>query len=158
MIRTAGGIWVEGFERLASFVEAKEEEGSEEEDKDLKAVLVNLLKENPDPEDVDIHEWAEENGYDIDKVETLLYELATDYVEENDPESEDLIPGGKADDAEESDFPMEQLLKGIKVEMEHTDDPDVAEEIAKDHLSEFPDADYYEALEGMEDELKKKEE
>jgi len=157
MIRTAGGIWVEGFERLASFVEAKEDDAFEEDDKDLKAILVKLLKENPDPEDIDIHEWAEENGYDIDKVETLLYQLATDYVEENDPEEEDLIPGGKADDSEESDFPMDQLLKGIKVEMEHTDDPDVAEEIARDHLSEFPHGDYYEALEGMEEKLKKAE-
>jgi len=37
---------------------------------------------------------------------------------------------------------------GIKVEMEHTDDRDVAREIAMDHLSE--DANYYTKLAKME--------
>lgn len=151
------GISDEGFERLASFVTAKEEdepEDSEKGDKSLKQDLVEFLKENPNPKDELVHEWAEERGYEVDDIEALLYELATDYVESNDPESEDLIPGGKADDAEDEDFPMEQLLKGIKVEMEHTDDPDLAKEIATDHLEEFDD--YYDALAEMEDELKNK--
>jgi len=34
-----------------------------------------------------------------------------------------------------------QLEKGIKVEMEHTEDPEIATEIAKDHL--FEDPKYY---------------
>jgi hypothetical protein len=38
-----------------------------------------------------------------------------------------------------------QLEKGRKVEMEHTDDPAVATEIAKDHLTEDPA--YYDKLE-----------
>ena len=40
------------------------------------------------------------------------------------------------------------------VELEHTDDANIALEIAKDHLSEFPD--YYNALEEMEKKLKSK--
>lgn len=48
------------------------------------------------------------------------------------------------------DFIMEQLEKGIKVEMEHTDDPKEAKTIAKDHLVEIPD--YYDRLEQMEKE------
>ena len=41
-----------------------------------------------------------------------------------------------------------QLEKGIKVEMEHTTDQNVAAEIARDHLMEF--ADYYDRLEKVE--------
>lgn len=39
---------------------------------------------------------------------------------------------------------MKQLIKGIKVELEHTSDKKVAKEIALDHLSELPD--YYDRL------------
>ncbi len=47
-----------------------------------------------------------------------------------------------------------QMEMGVKVEMEHTNDKDIAMEIAHDHLFEFPD--YYTALEEMEERLKKK--
>ena len=40
------------------------------------------------------------------------------------------------------------LKKGIKVELEHTDDKSVAKEIALDHLNELPD--YYERLDKVE--------
>lgn len=43
---------------------------------------------------------------------------------------------------------MGQLSKGIKVELEHTDDIASAREIALDHLNEFPD--YYDRLEKVE--------
>lgn len=43
---------------------------------------------------------------------------------------------------------LDQLRKGIKVELEHTSDADVAKEIALDHLAEFPD--YYDRLERVE--------
>lgn len=43
---------------------------------------------------------------------------------------------------------LEQALKGIDVEMEHSSDPTVAFEIACDHLNEIPD--YYDRLEEME--------
>lgn len=46
------------------------------------------------------------------------------------------LPGGKGDGLPDSDFDAEQLAKGIEVEMEHTNDPDIAREITKDHLSE----------------------
>ena len=47
------------------------------------------------------------------------------------------------------DFIMEQLEKGIEIEMEHTDNPEEAKAIAKDHLFEIPD--YYDRLEQMEE-------
>lgn len=80
----------------------------------------------------------------------------------------DLISGGKSDDmsievlAHKHKVPVkqikDQLKKGTEIELEHTDDKNIAREIAKDHLFEFPD--YYDRLEKMEEkakrELKKK--
>lgn len=60
----------------------------------------------------------------------------------------DKCPGGLADKKTPSDFDAGSLEKGIKVEMEHTDDPQVAKEITMDHLTEDPE--YYVKLEKME--------
>jgi len=62
----------------------------------------------------------------------------------------DLIPGGVGDKAHPSDVDPEQLAKGIKVEMEHTGDKSVAQEIALDHLSEPGNSNYYGRLETIE--------
>lgn len=67
----------------------------------------------------------------------------------------DKIKGGYGDNKPDSMFDKKQLEKGIKVEMEHTNDKRIATEIAKDHLSEFQD--YYKELEKMENKLKTKE-
>ena len=64
----------------------------------------------------------------------------------------DHIHGGRADDKTPDDFDSDSIAKGREVEFEHTDDPDIATEIAMDHLNEF--SDYYEGLEEMEDKLK----
>ena len=71
------------------------------------------------------------------------------------------IEGGLADGKSVEDIADEhsvnikdivaQIKKGKKVEMEHTNDPNVAIEIAKDHEMEHPF--YYDALENMEKEL-----
>lgn len=45
---------------------------------------------------------------------------------------------------------LPELAKGVKVELEHTDNADVAREIALDHLDEYPD--YYDRLEKVEKE------
>jgi hypothetical protein len=68
----------------------------------------------------------------------------------------DQIKGGKADNKSYSDFDQEQLKKGIKVEMEHTDNPSLAKEIAADHLAEFPN--YYDELAKMENKMKQQNE
>jgi hypothetical protein len=60
----------------------------------------------------------------------------------------DKLPGGLAVGKSSEDFDPDQLAKGSEVEMEHTDDPDIAVEIAMDHLTEIPD--YYDRLERME--------
>ncbi|MCK9596295.1 hypothetical protein M0R19_03885 [Candidatus Pacearchaeota archaeon] len=66
---------------------------------------------------------------------------------------EDKIEGGKADNEPDENFDQDQLEKGIKIEREHTDDPEIATEITKDHLKEFDD--YYDRLIDMEKEAKK---
>jgi hypothetical protein len=74
--------------------------------------------------------------------------FAKRYAESLKSKAKDLIPGGLAEGISYLDFDQEQLAKGIKVEMEHTNDVLVATEIAKDHLVE--DAKYYDKLETIE--------
>jgi len=50
-------------------------------------------------------------------------------------------------------FKKKQLEMGREVEKEHTDNPEIAEKIALDHLSESPE--YYTYLEKMEKEMPK---
>ena len=58
------------------------------------------------------------------------------------------MKGGIGDNRPDNDFDEEQLKNGIKVEMEHTNNPKIAQEIAMDHLTEDPK--YYDYLEEME--------
>lgn len=72
--------------------------------------------------------------------------------------SEEKIKGGLADGMTITDLAKKhgvevnqiktQLIKGIKVEYEHTNDPMKAKEIAKDHIFENPE--YYDKLEAIE--------
>ena len=48
------------------------------------------------------------------------------------------LPNGRAKGRRPSEFNPVQLRRGIKVEMEHTRDPKIAERIAMDHLVEDP--------------------
>jgi len=45
-------------------------------------------------------------------------------------------------------FDPEQIKIGVEIEKEHTDNPDIALQIVKDHLAEIPD--YYTRLKNME--------
>lgn len=58
------------------------------------------------------------------------------------------IPGGLSSGKNPKEFDQKQLLMGINVEVEHTDDVLMAMEIAMDHLSEIPD--YYTKLKSVE--------
>lgn len=57
----------------------------------------------------------------------------------------DLLPGGIADNLPDREFSSSELAKGETHEHEHTNNDQVAKEIAKDHLRENPD--YYEKAE-----------
>lgn len=67
----------------------------------------------------------------------------------------DKLVGGKGDTKNISDFDAKEVEMGLKVEMEHTKDREVAQEIVADHLSEDPE--YYSKLKGsgLADELEK---
>ena len=75
----------------------------------------------------------------------------------------DQVKGGKADKITPKDIMKKfdvsivkvnnELDKGTKIELEHTDNKEMAREIALDHLTEFPD--YYTRLEKMEKDAKK---
>jgi len=60
----------------------------------------------------------------------------------------DQMPGGLGDKRTPKDFDPGALRQGMEVEMEHTDDPRLAREIAMDHLTEDPR--YYERLAVLE--------
>jgi hypothetical protein len=62
--------------------------------------------------------------------------------------SGDRLKGGLSDDKEVNDFPMSAIKSGVKVELEHTQDINIALEIVMDHLTE--DVKYYEKLETIE--------
>ena len=49
---------------------------------------------------------------------------------------EDQLGGGYADKKLPSDFDLDELVLGVEIEMEHTDDPYIALEISCDHLEE----------------------
>ena len=86
---------------------------------------------------------------DVNKYLAALYANTDESVTETNT-----LKGGKADKlslkqiADKFDVSIEtiksQIQKGIKVEMEHTDNKEKATEIATDHVSEFPD--YYDRL------------
>jgi hypothetical protein len=78
------------------------------------------------------------------------------FINKKDPGK---IPGGLADGKTPRDLSerhgvklediLLQLKKGIKVEMEHTDDKEIAREIAMDHV--FEDPNYYDKLKKIEE-------
>jgi len=83
-------------------------------------------------------------------------------VVKNSKSWEDHIHGGKADDYEPDDFDEDTLERGRKVEMEHTNDPEIAKEIAMDHMVETTknegspiESDYYKELAKLEKKLEK---
>lgn len=104
---------------------------------------------------------AEDEGFQINS-----FEDAKSYLEQNGYMLEEMdsfaLGGGLADNLTVHDIarihsvPVEviqrQLSKGIIIEMEHTDDLLIAEEIAMDHLTENPD--YYTHLVVMEKNFK----
>ena len=59
------------------------------------------------------------------------------------------LKGGRAVGKQVTDFDLDQLIMGIKVEQEHTKDKYTALEITIDHLAEYPD--YYTRLHEMEE-------
>lgn len=79
---------------------------------------------------LDVYEFVEHGGLDRERKQA------------------DILPGGIGDQKNVWDFDPRQVNKGIRVEMEHTGDAEVALDIVKDHLTEDPR--YYDKLEKIE--------
>jgi len=92
-----------------------------------------------------VNEWVE----DIDE---FLAETSRKLTPEEKLADHGLLPGGIGDSTSISDVDRDELRQGIRHEMEHTDDPQVAVEIALDHLTEDPQ--YYTNLKDLEKGLK----
>lgn len=56
----------------------------------------------------------------------------------------DTLKGGEGDTTDDSKFDQEEFRVGCLVELEHTDNPSIAKEIATDHLTRV--SDYYHKL------------
>jgi len=106
--------------------------------KALRLKIIDFFTNNPKPSDSNIHAFANKEGIEPDQFEEHVYSILGSF-----------LGSGKSKTFKGS-YDPEQIKIGIKVEMEHTDCPIIAERIAKDHLAEFPD--YYTRLQKMEKE------
>lgn len=122
---------------------------NEENMEEIHKKIKDFFKKNPKPSDKEVHAYAEEIGIDEHDFEEHIYMILGSLLKEAN-----VLAGGLADKNKPEDFDPKELKKGIKIEMEHTNDPDLAKEIAMDHLKEIPD--YYTRLEKMEKEAKRK--
>lgn len=101
----------------------------------VRGELLKFFKANPSPDDTAIHELASKLKMSPHDVETQIYALLTWYI------SGDFLKHGNDPD---SNFDPKELALGVKVEMEHTNDPVLAKKISKAHL--FEASDYYSIL------------
>lgn len=80
-------------------------------------------------------------------LDSLIAETEAEVEKYSEVKPQKLI-GGAADNVPLDTLPQPELKKGIEHEGEHTDDPDIAAEIASDHIVEDPK--YYDKLEKLE--------
>lgn len=132
----------DGFYRISEALHKKDVK------REIKQGLEDLLDEAGSLTEPDLLVFAEDNDYEFEDV----LEVAKKHFDIQLDEHEDKIPGGLADDADPEDFEQDQLVKGLLIEKEHTDDEDVALEISMDHLDEIDN--YYNELEELEAEAK----
>ena len=115
----------------------------EAKEKTPKDAIVELFTTKSKVDDSDIHALAEKLGIDKHEFENIIYGFMTSFFNKGNYNKR----GRKGVDEKE-------LKLGIKVETEHTDEPLIAERIAKDHLTEIPGTGnndgYYSLLERME--------
>lgn len=114
-----------------------------------KGQVLQFLESSKNPTDDEFHDWAESKGLNVHKAEEKAYQLAA-------KQAQDLTGLADKEGLKPSDVSKKQLEMGKKVEMEHTKDPAVAEQVALDHLAEIPD--YYTRLDEMEASAKKQKE
>jgi len=122
---------------------------------DARKKVIDLLAEAKGKpiDDSKVHKLAEDLGLEAHDLESEIYAFASMWAMN---ERSKVNPGGRAEKkgVTRDDFPKATIEKGIKVELEHTKDRELAEKIVLDHLAESPK--YYDALEKMESGLEAK--
>ena len=110
----------------------------------LKAAIMNMFTKDNKVTVSDITKLSDKLDYSEKDVEETIYSLLTSFLNK----------GKYNESGKQIKFDEKELEMGIKVEMEHTNDKDLAERIAKDHLTEIPGTGnndgYYSLLERME--------
>lgn len=107
-----------------------------EKDNSVERKIFAFFRDNPEPEDSKVHEFAKSLGIDEHEFEGMIYKILGSFL------------GYGKSKGWRGVIDPKQLAVGIKVEMEHTNNPLIAEKIAYDHLAEF--SNYYTWLSRME--------
>jgi hypothetical protein len=110
--------------------------------------LKDFLRITPDTEDKAIHGFADSIDMETEEAEREIYDIAKEHLGDKSDDPMEKLDGGMAD-GNKPDAPDDEAAAGMAVEMEHTDDPEIAKEITEDHLTE--DDEYYTKLKLMED-------
>lgn len=132
-------------QRVKKLLKEQTEILTDEQKDELHKILLSY-KDKQITDDV-IHNFADKYKIPTPELESYIYGLAITNLDSNLTEQRvDMIPGGKGDKTKISDVDKKQLLIGIAVEMEHTDDKKKALEISLDHLSEKGNENYYSKL------------
>jgi hypothetical protein len=111
---------------------------------DKKDKVIKWIMENPYPKDDAIKKFVDTISIDVKTFNVIVKEVLCSFLNEGKSKGKDYGGHNKT-----------QVKMGIEVEMEHTTNPLIAEKIALDHLTEFPD--YYTRLAKMEKEAKNEE-
>lgn len=94
-------------------------------DLELDKKIFAFFRDNPESPDSKVHEFAGTLGIDEHEFEGKIYKILGSFL-------------GYGRSIEfKGTYDPEQLKAGMKIEMEHTNHPLVAEKITKDHLAEF---------------------
>jgi 8-oxo-dGTP pyrophosphatase MutT (NUDIX family) len=115
-------------------------------------LLTHILKDKPMKKHVRrFWDSARKMGVGDELKDKLLKEGPQQYLQrkEREKKAAEVVSGGKADGMSDDRFSDKQLRMGVTIEKEHTTNPRLAKEIAKDHLTE--DKNYYTHLKEMED-------
>lgn len=108
------------------------------------SAIMDFFTDNPTPPDSDVHALSDKMGIDTHEFESYIYSILGSFLS---------FGRAKEKGFTEADADPNELKMGIKVELEHTNNPEVAKRIAIDHLAEF--GDYYTRLIKMEKEAEK---
>jgi len=130
---TLGGVFTRDIKSLSEYVGVKDKLG-------LSKAIMDMFTLYPEVTDDMIKKLANTLSIPEDVLENEIYALLSSFLNK-----------GRSRENPNTPIDPEQLRAGIKIEMEHTSNPLIAEKISVDHLTELPT--YYTHLAAMEAEF-----